>query len=250
VRKRFVAGNWKMNTTKADGIALAKAIVDGVSDDSVDVAICVPSVYLDAIIAATEGKIAVGAQNMYFEETGAYTGEVSGLMLKDLGCTYVVLGHSERRHVFGESSAEISKKVHKALELGLKPIVCVGELLDERETGKTRDVIGEQVLGSLAGITAQQLESVVIAYEPVWAIGTGKVASPLQAVEAHRHVREFIAHRFGNTAAESIRIQYGGSVKPDNAGDLLSQEEIDGALVGGASLKADSFLGIISAAKS
>ncbi|PHS11812.1 MAG: triose-phosphate isomerase [Blastopirellula sp.] len=250
MRRPFIAGNWKMNTTKADAVALASALASGINADAnADVAVCPPGVYLDAVVAAVSGSaVAVGAQNMHHEASGAYTGELSGGMLQDIGCTYVILGHSERRHVFGESSSDVNKKVHTALALGLKPIVCVGELLEEREAGKTADVNSEQLYGSLAGVTAEQMANVTLAYEPVWAIGTGKVATPEQAEAVHADIRKFLAYRYNDEVANSVRIQYGGSVKPGNANELLSQPNIDGALVGGAALSAESFLGIIAAA--
>ncbi|WP_040352891.1 triose-phosphate isomerase [Blastopirellula marina] len=250
MRRPFIAGNWKMNSTRAEGIALVEGIAKGLAADcSVEVAVCPPALYLDAIVAAAgDSPIGVGAQNIYFEASGAFTGEISAAMLKDIGCQYVILGHSERRHVFGESSSLINKKVHAALAAGLVPIVCVGELLEERETGKTADVVAEQFYGSLAGVSAEQMESIVLAYEPVWAIGTGKVATPEQAEAVHADLRKVIEARYNSAVAEKVRIQYGGSVKPDNAAELLSQPNIDGALVGGAALKADSFLGIIAGA--
>ncbi|MCC9609188.1 triose-phosphate isomerase [Blastopirellula sp. JC732] len=251
MRRPFIAGNWKMNSTRAEGIALVQGIAAGLpADCSVEVAVCPPSIYLDAIVtAAGDSPIGVGGQNIYFEASGAFTGEVSAAMLKDVGCQYVILGHSERRHIFGESSSLINKKVHAALNGGLIPIVCVGELLEERESNKTADVVAEQFYGSLAGVSAEQMETVVLAYEPVWAIGTGKVATPEQAEAVHADLRKVIAARYNSAVADKVRIQYGGSVKPDNASELLSQPNIDGALVGGASMKADSFLGIIAGAK-
>ncbi|TWT29931.1 triose-phosphate isomerase [Blastopirellula retiformator] len=251
MRRPFIAGNWKMNSTRADGIALVQGIASNLpADCSVEVAVCPPSIYLDAIVsAAGDSPIGVGAQNIYFEASGAFTGEVSAAMLKDVGCQYVILGHSERRHIFGESSSLINKKVHAALAGGLIPIVCVGELLEERESNKTADVVAEQFYGSLAGVSAEQMETIVLAYEPVWAIGTGKVATPEQAEAVHADLRKVIATRYNSAVADKVRIQYGGSVKPDNAAELLSQPNIDGALVGGASMKADSFLGIIAGAK-
>ncbi|PQO29608.1 triose-phosphate isomerase [Bremerella cremea] len=249
MRRPFIAGNWKMNTTKADGVALVKGVAEGnTAGDAVEVAVCAPSVYLDAVATAAAGKVGVGAQNCYHEASGAFTGEISAAMAKDIGCKYVILGHSERRHIFGESSSDVCKKVHAVLAAGLTPIVCVGELLEEREAGKTADVVAEQMYGSLAGVSAEQMNSVVIAYEPVWAIGTGKVATPEQAEEVHAGIRALMTAKYGEAVSESVRIQYGGSVKPDNAAELLSQPNIDGALVGGASLKADSFLGIIAGA--
>ena len=249
MRRLIIAGNWKMNTSRADGLALAEGIAKAVGKSpTVEVAVCPPFVYLDAIAAALKGtSVGVGAQNCYFEASGAYTGEVSLDMLKDVGCQYVILGHSERRQIFGETDAEVNKKLHATLAGGLVPIVCVGETLEEREADKTMDIVGGQVKGSLAGLTAEQMAGTVIAYEPVWAIGTGKVATTEQAQEVHAGIRALLVEIFDADTAEKVRIQYGGSVKPDNAGDLLAQQDIDGALVGGASLKTDSFLGIITA---
>jgi triosephosphate isomerase len=248
MRRPFIAGNWKMNLDRASAVALAQAVArDGESAEGVDLAVCPPSVYLDAVGQAIAGsKVRLGAQNVYHEPKGAYTGEISVAMLRDLGCRHVILGHSERRHVLGETDAQINQKVHAALEGGLEPIVCVGELLAEREAGKTLDVIRRQFDGSLAGLSAEQMLRVVIAYEPVWAIGTGKVATPEQAEEVHLDLRKIMEQRYNNEVADAVRIQYGGSVKPDNAAELLAQPNIDGALVGGASLKADQFMGIVA----
>lgn len=250
MRRTFVAGNWKMNLTRADGVALAGEIASKAASVShVDLAVCPPSVYLDAVGAAVkDSPVGLGAQNMYFEPKGAFTGEISTAMLVDLQCRYVILGHSERRHVLGETDEVVNRKVKAALESGLVAILCVGETLEQREGGKTGEVISTQFRGSLAGVTAEQMAQVVIAYEPVWAIGTGKVATPEQAEEVHADLRRLLESGYNAAVAEQVRIQYGGSVKPDNAGELLSQPNIDGALVGGASLKADSFLGIAAAA--
>jgi triosephosphate isomerase len=193
--------------------------------------------------------IALGAQNMYHEKNGAFTGELSAAMLLDVGCKYAILGHSERRHILGETNQDVCRKVHAALAGGLSPIVCVGETLQEREAGKTSDIVREQFFGSLAGLKSDQALRLVIAYEPVWAIGTGVNATPQQAEEVHADLRKALELRFGSEAAARVRIQYGGSVKPDNAAELLGQPNIDGALVGGASLKADLFLPIIAAAR-
>ncbi len=229
----------------AEGVAKAAAGIEGV-----DLAVCPPSCYLETVGRAIAGsKVALGAQNMYHEKDGAFTGEISAAMLCDLGCKYVILGHSERRHVLGETDAAINKKVHAALAAGLVPIVCVGELLAEREAGRTLHVIRRQFDGSLAGLSAEQMVKMVLAYEPVWAIGTGKVATPQQAEEVHLDLRKIMTDRYNSSVADRIRIQYGGSVKPDNAADLLGQPDIDGALVGGASLKVDQFLGIIAGVK-
>jgi triosephosphate isomerase (TIM) len=250
MRRLFVAGNWKMNLNRAQGVALAKAVVEQAGKSpGVDVAICPPSVYLDAVGAAIAGSsVGLGAQNMFHEASGAFTGEISAAMLLDVGCKYVILGHSERRHVLKESDVEINKKVLAALAAGLTPIVCVGELLAQRESGQTGEIIEQQFSGSLAGLSEEQLETLVIAYEPVWAIGTGKVATPQQAEEVHLDLRKIIARRYNSQLAEQVRIQYGGSVNGKNAGELLAQPNIDGALVGGASLKSEEFASIVAAA--
>jgi triosephosphate isomerase len=251
MRRPFIAGNWKMNTNRASAVALAEAVAKAAASvDGADMAVCPPSCYLDAVGKALAGsKVLLGAQNMYHEKDGAFTGELSAAMLRDLGCTYVILGHSERRHILGETDEAINKKVHAALAAGLIPIVCVGELLSEREAGQTMAVIQRQFDGSLAGVSPDDMKKIVIAYEPVWAIGTGKVATPQQAEEVHLALRKIIAERYNGSIADVVRMQYGGSVKPDNAAELLGQADIDGALVGGASLKVDQFLGIVAGAK-
>ena len=250
MRQTFICGNWKMNTRRDSGAALAGALVDGLPEDSpVEVGVCPPACYLHDIGSCVAGSaVGLGAQNMLGEDDGAFTGEVNSGMLNDLGCKYVILGHSERRQFFGETDESVNKKLHVALGAGLVPIVCVGETLDQREADQTEAVVAEQVSGSLAGLSAEALPTVVIAYEPVWAIGTGKVATPDQAEAVHAHIRKLLSDSFGAEAAEQVRIQYGGSVKPGNAAELLSQPNIDGALVGGASLKAEDFLAIIAAA--
>jgi triosephosphate isomerase len=248
MRRPFIAGNWKMNLDRAGAVALATEIARRAKEfPSVDLAVCPPFVYLEAVRGVLgDSPVGLGAQNMYHQASGAFTGEISPTMLKDVGCRYVILGHSERRHVFKESSAEVNKKLIAALAHGLVPIVCVGEQLAEREAGRTSDVIREQFEGSLAGVTAEQMSGLVIAYEPVWAIGTGKVATPEQAEEVHAGLRKMLETRYNVDVAAAVRIQYGGSVKPDNAAELLAQPNIDGALVGGASLKAADFLGIVA----
>ncbi len=252
MRRLFVAGNWKMNLDKAKSQQLARGVVEaaqGLGGQNVDVAVCPPSIYLDAVATIVAGSsVGLGAQNMYHEASGAFTGELSAAMLTDIGCRYVILGHSERRHVLGETDEQINKKVLAALAIGLTPIACVGELLAEREAGQTSDVIRRQFAGSLAGLTAEQMAQIVIAYEPVWAIGTGKVASPAQAEEVHVELRKIMVQRYNSQLAESVRVQYGGSVNGANAAELLSQKNIDGALVGGASLKAEEFARILAAA--
>jgi triosephosphate isomerase len=233
-------------------VALAKGVAAGCAKvKNVDVAVCPPAVYLDAVRQAIQGtSVALGAQNIYYEDPGAFTGETAGQMLLDLDCKYVILGHSERRHILGETDEEVNRKVLQALKLGLKPIVCVGETLEEREANKTEDIVRRQFHGSLAGLSEKQILQIVIAYEPVWAIGTGKVAEPPQAEAVHADLRKVLESRYNSQVAESVRIQYGGSVKPKNAAELLGQPNIDGALVGGASLKADDFVKIIEAAAS
>ncbi|MEZ6088881.1 MAG: triose-phosphate isomerase [Pirellulaceae bacterium] len=250
MRKPFICGNWKLNTRAESASALAKAIAEGLASNAqAEVGVCPPACYLSAVGSVVDGTaVGLGAQNMLAEDDGAFTGEINAGMLTDVGCKYVILGHSERRQFFGETDAGVSKKTHAALAAGLVPIVCVGETLQQREANETEAVVAEQVKGSLAGLSAEQLPTVVIAYEPVWAIGTGKVATPEQAEAVHAHIRKLLSDTFGEAAAEKVRIQYGGSVKPGNAKELLGQPNIDGALVGGASLKAEDFLAIIAAA--
>lgn len=251
MRKKFIAGNWKMNLNSLQGADLAAAIATAVSSATdVEVAVFPPAVYLGAVVGAVHGSaVGVGAQNCHHEAKGAFTGEVSPAMLVDIGCKYVILGHSERRQLFHETNADVNKKVHATLAAGLTPIVCVGESLAERQAGKTSSVVREQVEGSLAGISGEQLLKLVIAYEPIWAIGTGVVATPEQAEEVHADLRSLLSSRYTAPVAEQVRIQYGGSVNAENAATLLSQPNIDGALVGGASLKADGFLAIIQGAR-
>ncbi|QDV32507.1 triose-phosphate isomerase [Tautonia plasticadhaerens] len=252
MRPLFIAGNWKMNpNTEADAVALAEAVKAGVGQDhAVRVALCPPSVYLHRLDSAlSNSPIGVGAQNMHPEPSGAYTGELSAAMLVDVGCTHVILGHSERRHGLGETDAFINRKLHAALKAGLIPILCIGETLEEREQGRTEAVVASQLDGSLDGLEAEPMAGVVLAYEPVWAIGTGRTATPEQAQEVHAFIRGRLAEKFSEAIAARVVIQYGGSVKADNAADLLARPDIDGALVGGASLKAPGFLGIIEAAR-
>lgn len=239
-----------MNLSKSESVELASQIKSGLQKDDVEVAVCPPLVYLAAVAETLgdNGRVGLGAQNMYHEESGAFTGEVSSRMLLDVGCKYVILGHSERRQLMQESDEEVNRKIQAALAAGLLPIVCVGETLDQREAGQTQSVVQGQFEGSLAGLSAEQMGSIVIAYEPVWAIGTGKVATPEQAEEVHADLRKLLESRYNPEVAQAVRIQYGGSVKPDNAGELMAKPNIDGALVGGASLKAASFLGIVEAA--
>jgi triosephosphate isomerase len=246
-RKLFIAGNWKMNTSRSRAVALAAKLSSEIgSVDAVDLAVCPPFVYLHDLAAALDGtNIALGAQDMFYEDDGAYTGEISGQMLRDVGCRYVILGHSERRHVIGESDEIINRKIIKALGDGLEVIFCVGELLEERKGGSTLEVVRRQVQIGLEGVTGTQMVNITMAYEPVWAIGTGVTATPDQAQEVHAMIRQLLTGRYDPEVSENLRIQYGGSVKPSNAADLLSQPDIDGALVGGASLKADDFAAIV-----
>ena len=249
-RRPFVAGNWKMNLDRAGAVRLTDAIVShGSSFAAIDVAICPPFPYLLPIHERLAGsKIGLGAQNMFFEHGGAFTGEVAASMLNDCGCKYVILGHSERRQILGETNETVNRKVRAALGANLLPILCVGETLAEREGNRTNDVVGTQVRYGLMGVPHEQLRQVTIAYEPVWAIGTGKVATPAQAEETHAFIRQTLTQMYGADLAQIVRIQYGGSVKADNALGLLSLPNVDGALVGGASLKAEEFLGILHAA--
>ncbi len=251
MRRKLIAGNWKMNTDRAGAVALAEGVVKRAGEfGDVDLLVCPPTIYLLAVADVVGGtSVTLGAQNMYHQPNGAFTGETSAAMLTDAGCTHVILGHSERRHILGEADEDVNCNTKAALAAGLVPIVCVGELLEERESGETAIVIRRQFDGSLADVSAEDIERVVIAYEPVWAIGTGKVATPEQAEEVHAELRKLLAQRYNDGAAAAVRILYGGSVKPTNAADLLSQPNIDGALIGGASLKTDDFLGIAAGAK-
>jgi triosephosphate isomerase len=249
MKKLFIVGNWKMNLTLDEAGNLAKKLCHGMTDLSsvVDVGVCPSFVYLkDVCEILRDSKICVGAQNMYLEESGAFTGEVSGAMIKGVGCTHVIIGHSERRTIFQETNSMINSKIKTALSCELNPILCVGEKLEERESGKTEEVIGLQLTEGLNGLTSEQTRRLTIAYEPVWAIGTGKTATPKQANEVHSFIRKTVGNECGDVAAQSIRIQYGGSVNSKNAKELLSQSGIDGALVGGASLDSESFLEIVS----
>lgn len=248
MRRKFVAGNWKMNLN----VAKARALVEGLKAKiapgvSVDLAVFPPFTMLSAVSEALKGSvIKLGAQNCYFEAEGAFTGEVAPGMLVDVGCELVLIGHSERRHILGETNAMLKKKIVAALAAGLKVIYCVGEKLDEREAGRTEAVLYQQIHEVLGPDIS--LSSVVIAYEPVWAIGTGRTATPDQAQEAHAYIRREIGKLYNDKAAETLRIQYGGSVKASNARELMSQPDVDGALVGGASLKVEEFVGIIEGA--
>jgi len=247
-RKKIIAGNWKMNKTPAESAALAAAVAaESGACDKVEIVICPTFTGLAAAREKIAGsKIALGAQNMHAEKSGAYTGEISGDMLKDAGCEFVIIGHSERRQYFGENEEIVNRKTRAALAAGLKPIVCVGETLDVRDAGGTEKLVRTQTAGALAGFAAAELATLVIAYEPVWAIGTGRVATPAQAQEVHAWIRDELTKLLGAPFAQACRIQYGGSVKADNAKEILNQPDVDGALVGGASLDAKGFAAIIA----
>ena len=239
-RRKIVAGNWKMNMTPSEAVKLVETLKPLVANDDVDVVFCVPAIDIIPVMEAAKGSnIQVGAENMYFEEKGAYTGEISAAMLVDAGVKYVILGHSERRDYFKEDDALLNKKVKKAFEAGLTPILCCGETLEQREMGITLDWIRTQIKSDLVGMTADQVASMVIAYEPIWAIGTGKTATSDQAEEVCGAIRECIKEIYDEATAEAVRIQYGGSVNAGNAAELFAKPDIDGGLVGGASLKPD-----------
>ncbi len=246
LRRPLLAGNWKMNLTLSQSVELARAVRDGAPSASGEVAVCVPFTALAAVGEALKGSsVRLGAQDVYWEASGAFTGEISAAMLADAGCAMVVLGHSERRKLFGESDEWVNKKLAAALKAGLTPIVCIGETLDERESQKTWRVLETQIAGGLKGFAPADLAKIVIAYEPVWAIGTGKTATPAQAQEAHLFVRGQLKKLHGEGFAQGVRILYGGSVTAENVDSLMAQADVDGALVGGASLKKDSFLRIM-----
>ncbi len=240
-----------MYKNPAEAVVLVEGLKKELAGQSaVEVVVCPPFINLTEVAKVLAGtNIAFGGQNLFWETEGAFTGEISGAMIKSTGAEYVIIGHSERRQYFGETNETVNKRLKAALKIALKPIVCVGENLSEREAGKTFDVVKDHVTGSLAGLTKEEMKTVVIAYEPVWAIGTGKTATAAQAQEVHKFIRDILIKMFDQPTAEATRIQYGGSVKPENAAELMSQLDIDGALVGGASLKADSFAGIIKNTK-
>jgi triosephosphate isomerase len=246
MRKRIIAGNWKMNKNIGEAIELADGVVAATKGADAEVVVCPSHVCLMPVFAVVrESHVILGAQDVHWEEKGAYTGKVSCSMLKSAGVVYVIIGHSEQRTYFHETNETVNKKVKVVLGTGLLPIICVGETLEEREAGRTEDVVKDHVTGAYQGLTKDQALKTVIAYEPVWAIGTGKVATPQQAQEVHAFIRTLMMDLYDSETAESIRIQYGGSMKPDNAGELLSQKDIDGGLIGGASLKAEDFKGIV-----
>ena len=247
MRKPLIAGNWKMNKTIAEAVELTESLLPGAASATVETAICVPFTALQEVGRVLEGSsLALGAQNMHEEESGAYTGEISPLMLNELKVTYVILGHSERRMYFAETDRTVNGKIRSALRHGLRPIVCVGESLEIREAGTQKDWVKDQILQGFEGISGDMLERITIAYEPIWAIGTGRTATPEQANEMCGHIRDVVTGLFGEDTADRVVIQYGGSVKPDNATELMDMDEIDGALVGGASLKPADFLSIVN----
>jgi len=248
MRKPFIAGNWKMNMNSETSVALAGGLAENLkSVTTVDIAVCPPFVYLQSVAKALgDSGIAMGAQDVYFEGNGAFTGEISCEMLEDVCCTYVLCGHSERRHVIGETDELINTKLKAALAAGLKPILCVGELLEEREAAKTDEVVTGQTKKGLAGVSADDMANVTIAYEPVWAIGTGKTATAEQAQEVHAMIRKLLGEMYDATVAENTRIQYGGSAKPANTAELMAGPDVDGLLVGGASLKVEDFSAMIN----
>lgn len=248
-RKAIIAGNWKMNKTATEAKALISELIPAVKDAGCEVVICVPFTDLVTAVEMTKGtNIHVGAENVHFEKSGAFTGEISADMLTDLGVEYVVIGHSERRQYFAETNETVNKRTKAALAGGLKPIICVGESLDQREQGVTEELVRMQVKIALNGVTADELKNVVIAYEPIWAIGTGKTATAEQAGEVCTNIRATIRSLYGARVARSVTIQYGGSMNPKNAAELLAQPDIDGGLIGGAALKPDQFVDIINAA--
>jgi triosephosphate isomerase (TIM) len=250
IPRKLIAGNWKMNKVSSDAAALAREIVSAVGPDpAVDVVICPPFTALESVAAVVDGSpVKMGAQNMHFEASGAFTGEVSAPMIRALFATHVILGHSERRTLFGETDELVNRKVLAALKNQLRPILCVGESLAEREAGSTLKVVQAQTERSLEGVSKEQASGLIVAYEPVWAIGTGKVATSGQAQEVHAFIRELLTKLFGEPVAQRVRILYGGSMKPANAPELLAQRDIDGGLIGGASLEARGFLELVKAA--
>ncbi|MFC4023798.1 triose-phosphate isomerase [Oceanobacillus longus] len=249
MRKKIIAGNWKMNKVLSESNQFVNAVVGKVPDsEQVEAIVCAPFPYLSSLVEKTNGsKVKVAAQNMHFEDNGAYTGEVSPVMLKDLGVSHVVLGHSERREYFAETDETVNKKAHAAFHHGLTPIVCVGETLEQREANETKNHVEAQVKKAIEGLSDEQVAETIVAYEPIWAIGTGKTASSEDANEVCSHIRNVIKEVTSEAIAEKVVIQYGGSVKPSNIEELLSQSDIDGALVGGASLEAESFLQLVEA---
>lgn len=255
IRKKFVCGNWKLHNTVKESEELVKGILEGLHEldrnELPDIAVAPVYTALAPVAGVLgEGPVALSAQNGYHEDSGAFTGEVSMGMLKDVGCKYVIVGHSERRGLFGETDEGVNRKAKKAIQAGLTPIICIGESLEQRESGETQGVVKRQLEGGLQGLSPQEAALCVLAYEPIWAIGTGKTATPEQAQEVHSFIRGVLSTLYDEALATGMVIQYGGSVKPENASELMAKEDVDGALVGGASLKADSFVAIVKAAMS
>ena len=249
MRTPIIAGNWKLNNTISESVGLVTHLRDLVADvTGVEIVVAPTFITLSAVADALEGSnIRLAAQDVFWEESGAFTGEISPVMLKDVGCEYTIIGHSERRAYFGETNESVNRKVRAALSHGIKPIICVGETREDREAGRTEAIVEAHIINGVSGLSAEALLSTVIAYEPVWAIGTGITATPEQAQEVHALIRTLLSAQYSADTAEQVRIQYGGSVKPDNAADLMAQPDIDGALVGGASLEAESFAQIVQA---
>ncbi|MBS4195302.1 triose-phosphate isomerase [Lederbergia citri] len=250
MRKPIIAGNWKMNKTLQEALDFANEVKDKVpAKNQVDSVVCSPALFLGQLVDVLRGtQVEVGAQNMHFEKSGAFTGEISPVALKDLGVSYVILGHSERREMFAETDETVNQKTHAAFNHNLIPIVCVGETLEQRENNETKELVEKQVEKALQGLSEEQVKETVIAYEPIWAIGTGKSSTAEDANEVCAHIRQVVKKNFSKSAADAIRIQYGGSVKPENIKEYMNQPDIDGALVGGASLEAGSFLQLLEAA--
>ncbi len=251
MRRAFIAGNWKLNKTISESVEFVNAVKASVAGATgVDIGIGAQFAALKSLADACKGtNIKIGAQDCYWEESGAFTGEVAPAMLIDAGCSFVIIGHSERRQFFGETNETVNRKIKAALAAGLEVIMCCGEMLEERERGVTNKVVKDHIVNGLAGLTVEQMKKVTVAYEPVWAIGTGKTATPAQAQEVHAFIRGLLKEIFGEATAQSVRIQYGGSVKPDNVKELMAQPDVDGGLVGGASLKPDSFEKLVNFGK-
>ena len=247
MRRPIIAGNWKMNKTIAEGIEFVKEIKEKVAETDVEVLLCAPAIMLSELQKEAAGSnVKIGAQNMHYEDNGAFTGEISPVMLKDIGIEYVLIGHSERRQFFNESDDTVNKKVKKAIKTGLTPIMCCGETLEEREAGNTKEVVKKQVVLAFMGVSSEDAANIVIAYEPIWAIGTGKTSTSEDANEVIAFIRETIKALYNDAVSETTRIQYGGSVSPSNVETIMNESDIDGALVGGASLKAENFLGLVN----
>ncbi|WML45981.1 triose-phosphate isomerase [Neobacillus sp. PS3-40] len=249
MRTPIIAGNWKMNKTLSEAISFAEEVKDLVpSKGKVEAVICAPALFLPSLVEVTKNTdVEIGAQNMHFEESGAFTGETSPKALEDIAVKYVIIGHSERREMFNETDESVNKKTLAAFKYNLTPIVCCGETLEQRENGETNELVGNQIKKALVGLTDEQVKQTVLAYEPIWAIGTGKSSTAEDANEVCAHIRQVVAGQFSQNVADAVRIQYGGSVKPGNIKEYMSQSDIDGALVGGASLEAQSFVQLVEA---